>query len=147
MLEGIPVHNIGQTFQDAIIATRELGLRYLWMDCFCIIQGDAQDWLEESSRIGSIYAYCTVNLVAAAAKTAAEGCFFKRPPNSNIHRPIQIQVCEDSDEETKTEFCCVPPDNREPFRPENCVTAGRGWCFQETFLAPRSPYFFRDELA
>lgn len=36
--EGIDVHSLPKTFQDAIHVTRSLGLRYLWIDSLCIIQ-------------------------------------------------------------------------------------------------------------
>lgn len=75
MLQKLSVQFLGKTFQDAITATRTLGLRYLWIDCLCILQNSIEDWTEESMKMGSIYANCIVNLVAAAAKSSQEGCF------------------------------------------------------------------------
>jgi len=37
---GIKYDDLPQTFQDAVIVTKELGLRYLWIDSLCIIQDD-----------------------------------------------------------------------------------------------------------
>lgn len=36
--------DLPKTFQDAVAVTRDLGLRYLWIDALCIIQDDAQNW-------------------------------------------------------------------------------------------------------
>jgi len=48
--ENLPNHylrictsDLCQTFQDAIFVTRALGIRYLWIDALCIIQGDDDD--------------------------------------------------------------------------------------------------------
>jgi hypothetical protein len=35
--EGISLATFGQTFQDAILFTRELGIQFLWIDILCII--------------------------------------------------------------------------------------------------------------
>ncbi|KAK4449687.1 heterokaryon incompatibility protein-domain-containing protein [Podospora aff. communis PSN243] len=41
------------TFQDAVILTRHLGIRYLWIEALCIVQDDEEDWKRESARIAS----------------------------------------------------------------------------------------------
>jgi hypothetical protein len=35
--------SLSKTFKDAIITTRELRFRYLWIDSLCIIQGEKSD--------------------------------------------------------------------------------------------------------
>lgn len=32
------------TFRDAVVLTGALNIRYLWIDCLCIIQDDIGDW-------------------------------------------------------------------------------------------------------
>ena len=44
-LKGIPHRLLPKTFQDAVVVTRALGLRYLWIDSLCIIQDDEGDWV------------------------------------------------------------------------------------------------------
>jgi hypothetical protein len=39
-MAGIDVSTLPKTFQDAVKITRDLGLRYLWIDSLCIIQND-----------------------------------------------------------------------------------------------------------
>lgn len=36
-LDSLPFKSLAPTFQDAVIATRSFGYRYLWIDCLCII--------------------------------------------------------------------------------------------------------------
>jgi Heterokaryon incompatibility protein (HET) len=80
MLCGIPFQSLTKTFQDAIIITRRLGYKYVWIDSLCILQGDIDDWVSESGIMGSIFAGCSVNIVAAAARGGFVGCFFDRDP-------------------------------------------------------------------
>jgi hypothetical protein len=54
---GIPINELPLVFQDAFIATRILGLRYLWIDSLCILQsgpGSMDDWQKESSMMGLV---------------------------------------------------------------------------------------------
>jgi hypothetical protein len=63
----IPLDTMPKTLRDAVTATRRLGLRYLWVDCLCIIQGDEDDWKREAAGMGDVYmnAHCTFSTHAA----------------------------------------------------------------------------------
>ncbi|KAK0713227.1 heterokaryon incompatibility protein-domain-containing protein, partial [Lasiosphaeria miniovina] len=52
--ESIPWDSLPKKFQDAIVFTRWLKVRYLWIDSLCIIQDSGQDWLE-SVKMVDIY--------------------------------------------------------------------------------------------
>lgn len=67
MLRRIPFESLTKTFQDAIKITRQLGFQYLWIDTLCILQGDVDDWMSEAAAMGSIYASCSLNIVASAS--------------------------------------------------------------------------------
>jgi len=45
----IPTTFLSATFKDAIIVTRCLGFKYLWVDSLCIIQDSLEDWATESA--------------------------------------------------------------------------------------------------
>jgi hypothetical protein len=60
--ESIPWELLSNTFKDAIWTTTQLGLRYLWIDCFGIMQDDREDWLKESYKMSTIFANSTVSL-------------------------------------------------------------------------------------
>jgi hypothetical protein len=38
MKEGLKTSRLAQNFQDAVMMTRMLGIRYLWIDALCILQ-------------------------------------------------------------------------------------------------------------
>lgn len=69
----IPPDSMPMTIRDAVTATRRLGLRYLWVDCLCIIQSDEDDWRREAAGMGDVYmnAHCTFS--THAAKHADDG--------------------------------------------------------------------------
>ena len=66
-LEGLPAQTIPPLFQDAIVATRELGFRHLWIDSLCIIQDDVSDWESQCAVMDQIYENSAVTIAGSAA--------------------------------------------------------------------------------
>ncbi|KAK3398300.1 heterokaryon incompatibility protein-domain-containing protein [Sordaria brevicollis] len=62
-----------QTLQDAVVVTRKIGQRYVWIDALCIIQDSASDWEVEASRMASVYRNAWLTVVAATAGGSDEG--------------------------------------------------------------------------
>ncbi|KAL9609931.1 MAG: hypothetical protein Q9167_005327 [Letrouitia subvulpina] len=82
---GIKFSELNQTFRDAVLVTRALGIRYLWIDSLCIIQGgegSESDWQRESSLMGSIYSGGAINIAADAAEDGDQGFLSKKTPSS-----------------------------------------------------------------
>ncbi|KUJ20807.1 HET-domain-containing protein [Mollisia scopiformis] len=71
-LASIDQSEMPANFSDAVIITRRLGYRYLWIDSLCIIQDSKTDWETESQNMGNIYTNAAITLAAAAA-TSGEG--------------------------------------------------------------------------
>jgi hypothetical protein len=78
MKMGFRIEQAPATFRHAIMVTRSLGIRYLWIDSLCNIQGDVYDWKVESSRMGDVYANSYLTIAAANAKDDAEGFLHPR---------------------------------------------------------------------
>lgn len=53
---GIHVGDFPATLQDSILITRELGLKYVWIDALCIRQESKDDWRAEAGRMRDVYA-------------------------------------------------------------------------------------------
>ncbi|GAP92189.1 putative heterokaryon incompatibility protein [Rosellinia necatrix] len=85
--EGIAISLLPNTFQDAIEITKRLGIRYLWVDCLCIIQDDAPDWERESSRMAEIYRNAYLTISASASTDSYSGCFPERKNDSYVSPP------------------------------------------------------------
>jgi hypothetical protein len=77
LLNEIPI--LPATFEDAIVATRKLGARYIWIDSFCILQDDPTDWEKESSRMVDVYQNALCNIAATASGDTNGGLFYERP--------------------------------------------------------------------
>ena len=54
--ECIPVESLPRTIADAVIITRKMKLRYLWVDALCILQNSEEDLAHELSYMGELYA-------------------------------------------------------------------------------------------
>ncbi|KAF7559100.1 hypothetical protein G7046_g5068 [Stylonectria norvegica] len=72
-MKDIPLDIMPRTFRDAVVMTRALGLRYLWIDSLCIIQGDPQDWEEQSAVMADIYANCYLNIATTRSANGSQG--------------------------------------------------------------------------
>lgn len=66
------------TLEDAIVATKKLGARYIWIDSLCIVQDDEDDWARESTLMASVYRNALCNIAATAAENSQGGLFYQR---------------------------------------------------------------------
>lgn len=136
LTDGILLSELPKTFIDAIVTTRAIGLKYLWIDSLCIIQDSIEDWKAESSRMGEIYRDCFINLAATAASDGDGGLFQSR--NAAIIPPVRFDLPTDT--EKPRWFVCWPNDLWED-HVEHSFLSARGWVFQERFMSPRILHF------
>ncbi|KAI1387330.1 heterokaryon incompatibility protein-domain-containing protein [Hypoxylon trugodes] len=138
MMQPTFFHEWNVNFQHAIYITRHLGIRYLWIDVFCIIQ-DSDDWKKQAPKMGLIYANATCVLSATAAKdsdggcifpriNAAGGCQLRRQGNTSLHVNPSAQL-----DTIMTNLFKAKVDDAE--------LTSRGWTFQERVLASRILHF------
>ncbi|KAF2805554.1 HET-domain-containing protein [Mytilinidion resinicola] len=120
----IPWDVLPKTFQDSILFTRRLDVRYLWIDSICIIQDSEDDWQREASLMCQVYQGAYLTLAAGWARDDTDGLFKEAPKE---YRSIQI---------------LSPPKAHLELHP----LTSRAWCFQERLLSPRVLYFNAHEL-
>lgn len=63
-----------QLFCDAALLASNLGVRYIWIDSWCIVQDDDEDWARESVRMADYYQYAWLT-ISATTLTPAGGFF------------------------------------------------------------------------
>ncbi|KAL9088433.1 MAG: hypothetical protein Q9165_006157 [Trypethelium subeluteriae] len=71
--DGFAIDDLPATLRDAVYFTRNLGLRYLWVDALCILQDDRGDWERESANMNRVYGQSYVTLCASHAADINEG--------------------------------------------------------------------------
>lgn len=142
MLEEIRFDTLPKTFQDAIIVTRRLKKRYIWIDCFCIIQDDddMNDWQKEAKTMANIYSKSCCNISATAAVNSSHGLFRDREPIPQEKVRVKIKMGDDIGwfqfialDVWKTQIDQSPLNRR-------------AWVCQERFLSPCNLHFGRTQL-
>ncbi|KAF7927088.1 hypothetical protein EAE99_005419 [Botrytis elliptica] len=141
-LRSFDIAYLPKTIQDAIILTRMMNIRYLWVDAICIIQSsendDYSEFQTEASKMRDYYANAECCIAASVANDAAEGFLRERLLG---RYPIQFIFL--------TYPGTVGPDRQSItlHSKENVATlknvidesplSKRGWCLQELSLPPR----------
>lgn len=77
---GIKMRGLPESFQNAILIFRALGVRYVWVDSLCIVQDNEADWQAQSAQIDSIFANSCITIAVADDGSCTPGCFLSEPP-------------------------------------------------------------------
>ncbi|KAK4896717.1 hypothetical protein LTR27_005311 [Elasticomyces elasticus] len=128
---GIVYTDLPKTFQDAINVTKELGIRYLWIDGLCILQGPEGDFDIEAERMEAVFsnAYCVI--AASRATGTSDGFLGTR----NEHQVVSIPQLGGAHV-----YVYEPIDDFQ----QDVIDGGlnkRGWVLQERVLARRTIFF------
>lgn len=142
--KGIPIASLNLVFQDAILTTRRLGVKYLWIDCLCIIQ-DATDM--ESSCMGEVYKYGYCNISAIkSSKHGSDRCYTDRNPLTITPLVLKLRLGQWYNAPRKTKQYCVHRGLEEWGSVEIASLNTRGWVLQERLMSPRTIYFGSDRI-
>jgi Heterokaryon incompatibility protein (HET) len=142
-LQEISFENLARTFQDAIIVTRQLGVRFLWIDCLCIIQDSSEDWQRECPKMGQIYRDSLVTIAGPGAADSSAGFLHERQHWK--FQPARFELsCLMGDGESIGDVCLAYHGcDAFPIHPleSDSPLEKRGWIFQERILSQRILYF------
>jgi hypothetical protein len=161
---GRPVESFPPTFRDCFITINKLGLRSVWIDSFCIVQGASaeieKDWKLEASRMEEVFSNSYLNIGASHGHDSSEGCFKERksPQESSLtwrpfgERSVTIALKRGhSSDESDLKIGKAKDDEGEnysqmqsEFDSHHLFT--RGWVIQERLLAPRMLHFGKEQL-
>lgn len=136
-LKGFSLEQLPKSFRDAIQVTRQLGLRYLWIDALCIIQDDIESWEQESARMCDYYSDAAVTILASNASDGRDG--FLKERNSR-YLPVDL-VSGDMSERVYVQ------ENSLNFNRVIEPLENRGWCLQELALSRRRLNFNTNSIS
>ncbi|KAL8688973.1 MAG: hypothetical protein Q9218_005243 [Villophora microphyllina] len=132
----IPIAELTKSFKEAMETTVRLGIRYLWIDCLCIIQDSEDDWKRESGSMGAIYENSFCNIAASNAANGDEGLFTSRTL-------FDIRPClVENEDESYGLTCWIYEDEEQGRRVfEEGPLSRRAWVAQESIMSPRILHF------
>lgn len=117
---GIAFAAMPPTIQDAVSVSRRLGIPYLWIDAFCIVQGDEDEWNREHPRMAEIYTNAKL-VIAASAADGPERGFLHTSKRASVSKILPPLLCDE------------PLNNR-------------AWALSEAIFANRILHFTSSEM-
>lgn len=145
-LKFLPESKLSKTHIEAIDLTRLLGIRYLWIDALCIIQGNQKDWESESKRMASVYGNAELTIIAGRSADSGLGFLTNNYLTTKKHpKPVPMKagphLHTGEGPDLGTVYLTI--QRGKSVGPVDT----RGWCFQEALLSNRSLIFGEDQVS
>jgi hypothetical protein len=121
------LQDLPQTVSDALTVTLELGIRYLWVDRYCIDQNSSDEKHDAIRQMDAIYHGAMITIIAATGNNADHGL-------PGINRPRDTQFVNIAGNKFITMADQVESVLRSTWNT-------RGWTFQESLLSRRRLVF------
>ena len=138
---GMALRTLPATFRDAVVLCRKVGIKFLWIDAICIIQGCAEDWDREAGRMASIYRHAVFTISALHASSSHSGLFCERK------KPLSIKFASPLEGNGRSPEMgmrvAAPGFGREM---EKSPLTPRGWVYQERALSTATLHFGRHQI-
>ncbi|CAJ2513530.1 Uu.00g016490.m01.CDS01 [Anthostomella pinea] len=142
----IPESSLYPLLREAIAVAGQAGMRFIWIDCLCIIQDDPHDWAVEASTMASIYDNAFLTIASTGCESGS-GLFAKDTPYDATEIPVTPEAS----------MCIRPVLNHPLWRTKHRAIeisidetayplVNRGWVYQERALSKRTIHFTRTEL-
>ncbi|PVH80558.1 HET-domain-containing protein [Cadophora sp. DSE1049] len=137
---GIPLEKYPRTLRDAIIITRALGVKYVWIDALCIKQDSREDWAAEAAKMREVYSGAIVTVSAANSPSTQSGIFSTRKLGLS-----RTGFTWKSEEESGKVYLRSGSELWDHSLQTSALQM-RGWTLQEGLLAPRTLSFGQQQM-
>lgn len=87
-LGSLQTFSLPATIRHAISFTREIGIRYLWVDSLCIVQDDNEHKGKQIKHMHQVFGGALVTIVAASGDDADAGLPGVPDAPRNVEQPI-----------------------------------------------------------
>ncbi|KAI1877697.1 hypothetical protein JX265_003705 [Neoarthrinium moseri] len=146
----IPWSTLPATFQDAVRFTRIIGVKYLWIDGICIVQGDQADWSREAGRMLPTYRNAYVTLAAVYGHSSTSGLRSQSMEDQSI-RVAELALDQASCPLYMRRYHYLTGVARDdttndPDLKDWGPLFSRAWAYQERLTSPRVLYFTASEI-
>jgi hypothetical protein len=141
---GIAISELPLTIQHALLVTKLVEIRYIWIDSICIIQDSNDDWELEATKMAAVYAMAKLTIIAASSTSCHSGFLDVNLSYCNPTIPSQSPFLLEARASCNSGFhrersighldpTCDPIDVR-------------GWTLQEELLSSRYIKFTKDDI-
>lgn len=144
---GIAFSNMPDTFRDAVHVVRNLGLglRYLWIDWYCIKQGDPEDFESECARMYSTFANATLTICGTETTSVRSG-FLNQRMREDLYGDSRIEISLMLHDQRTRISIEEEVDAETRWKHTYSELAKRAWIIQERLLSPRVLYFGKHQM-
>ena len=167
---GLLLKDCPRTIHDAILITRALGVKYLWVDALCIfqspqdktqisqddIQSSNDEWVTEAPKMAEIYRDAVVTIAATASPSVSTGILGKRRSPSSCSLPWRIPSSNSMEYGSRdiqsqagsprVYVSCERKPWDDVLGIQQSYWDGRGWTMQENLLASRTLAFTSQQM-
>ncbi|KAK5991269.1 hypothetical protein PT974_09549 [Cladobotryum mycophilum] len=139
-LHGLEFDNLSKSLNEVISFTRQLGVRYIWIDSICIIQDDPADLHKELLNMAQYYQNSLFTLASEIGTKHTNGLL--RLPNQ-IDKLIQLPYMDSGKQRGNLYVYKQKWKTNDRYLSEvgRSELLSRGWVFQEWFLSGRIVHF------
>jgi hypothetical protein len=138
-----PIHlqDLPATLRDAIIVTRRLGYRNLWVDSLCIVQDARSDWIAESGKMKDYYRNALFTIAADVSSGDDEGFLHRTRPDRSQKIEVPFKMGN-----LKAGLLLIRENHVRAHQSlKSSPLSRRAWTLQESILSPRVVHFAKEE--